>query len=407
MLTSPLTLPCGAVLKNRLAKAAMTERIGDKAFNPTDDHVRLYKRWADTGTGLLITGNAMITRKYVESAGNVVLDEDSDMNALTDWVDAGKSQGNHLWVQINHAGRQTSILNSFRPLAPSEVKLNKLGLFGKPKAMTEAQIHEVINDFATSARVAKQVGFTGIQIHSAHGYLLSQFLSPHTNLRTDQWGGSLENRSRLLLKVVQATREAVGHDFPVSVKINSADFQRGGFEQEESLAVIQLLAEEKIDLLEVSGGTYEKLVFLTKNSESPSQAESTRKREAYFIDFAKKVRAKVKLPLMITGGFRSFDFCQDVLEGGEIDVVGMGRPFLTNSHEIKEFIEGKVPHLDNLIYKTGIKSFDDLAEGGVNAKQLINLARGEAYNKNVSSMQGFSFFLWYEFYKSLARKLSF
>ena len=337
ILNSELRLPCGVALKNRLVKSAMTERISSRAYEPTEGHELLYRSWASTGAGLLITGNVTIDRIHLESAGNVCLDDEAMIPKLQAWSDAGKESGNHVWVQISHAGRQTNKFSSLQPLAPSEIQLKKLGLFGRPKAMTEADIEDVISRFVRAALIAKKSGFTGVQFHAAHGYLLSQFLSPRTNVRDDKWGGSIENRSRLLMRIIRETRETVGPGFPISVKMNSSDFQRGGFTEEESLQVVKML-NGYIDLLEISGGTYEKLVFFLKNEARAKK--STQEREAYFIDFAKKVRKISRVPLMITGGFRSYAFCSEVLEKGELDLIGMARPFITNIGDIGGFLQG-------------------------------------------------------------------
>jgi 2,4-dienoyl-CoA reductase-like NADH-dependent reductase (Old Yellow Enzyme family) len=403
-LNTPFSLPCGVTLKNRLVKSAMTERISDRNFEPTNGHNRLYEAWSNTGAGLLITGNVMIDRKHLESAGNVCFDNEDAIPKLRNWADAGKKNGNHFWVQISHAGRQTNKFSAARPLAPSEVQLKKIGLFGKPKAMTENDIQEVIAGFTGAARIAKAAGFTGVQVHSAHGYLLSQFLSPITNIRTDQWGGSIENRSRLLLTILKEIRKDVGPDFPISVKLNSSDFQRGGLTEEESLEVVKMLDEAKIDLLEISGGTYEKTAFFLLNEEHTQKA-STKAREAYFIDFARKVRSVSKIPLLITGGFRSFEFCDEVLSSGELDLVGMGRPFITNIDEIPGFIEGKIPALENLVLRTGIKQFEDAAEGGFYAAQLIRFSKGKKFNKKMSPLWSSNFLVLYELSKTIKRKL--
>lgn len=402
MINTEFKLPCGAVLKNRLVKSAMTERISNSQHESTIGHERLYSDWANSDAGLLITGNVMIDRKNIESAGNVSFDDESMIPVLKKWADSGKKKGNHIWVQISHAGRQTNRFNSTSPLAPSDVQLKKIGLFGKPKAMSEADINTVIGGFIKAARIAKESGFTGVQIHSAHGYLLNQFLSPITNLRKDQWGGSLENRSRILKEIVRGIRNEVGTDYPISVKLNSSDFQRGGFTEDESLDVIKMLDNEGIDLLEISGGTYEKLVFFQMNDENTKQ--STLDREAYFIDFSKKVRAISKVPLLITGGFRSYEFCNSVLQKGELDLIGMARPFITNKEQIKDFLSGDIPVLDNLIFRTGIKQFEDAAEGGFYAIQLIRFSKGKTLKTKLNPLWCSNFLILHEMKKALQKK---
>ncbi|AXT56859.1 NADH:flavin oxidoreductase/NADH oxidase family protein [Aquimarina sp. AD1] len=405
MISTGFKLPCGVTLSNRLVKSAMTERISNSKFEPTKGHERLYRDWSKTGAGLLITGNVVIDRKHLESAGNVCFDDEKMLPKLRSWAQEGKKNGNHIWVQISHSGRQTNRFGTNSPLAPSEVQLKKLGLFGKPKAMTKKDIQDVIERFVNAARIAKEAGFTGVQIHSAHGYLLSQFLSPHTNVRSDSWGGGIENRSRLLLTIIREVRNVVGVDFPISVKLNSADFQRGGFTEEESLEVIKMLDEEKIDLLEISGGTYEKLAFFTMNEEDSELKKSTKQREAYFIDFAKKIRAISKLPLMITGGFRSYDFCNEVLINGEVDLVGMARPFITNREDIPKFLKGELPDLKNLVLRTGLKQFEDAAEGGFYARQIIRFSKGKGLKTTMNPLWCSMFLILYEFKKAMIKKL--
>ena len=191
LINTPFQLPCGTTINNRLVKAAMTERIADKHNAATQRHEVLYERWAETGAGILITGNVMIDRVHLESAGNVCFDADANLPALKAWAGSALKRGNHCWVQISHAGRQTSRFSTRHPLAPSAVQLKKLGLFGSPVSMTEEDIHRVVEGFVRAAEISKRAGFTGVQVHSAHGYLLSEFLSPVTNTRNDQWGGSI------------------------------------------------------------------------------------------------------------------------------------------------------------------------------------------------------------------------
>ncbi|MEN0050616.1 MAG: hypothetical protein AAF806_26360, partial [Bacteroidota bacterium] len=310
---------------------------------------------------------------------------------------------NHVWVQISHSGRQTNRFMTLRPLAPSEVQLHKMGLFGKPKAMTEKDIEKVVEGFVKAAVLCQEAGFTGVQIHAAHGYLLNQFLSPKTNQRKDQWGGNLENRSRLLLTIVRKVRATVGAAFPISVKLNSSDFQRGGFTEEESLQVIQML-EGKIDLLEISGGTYEKMVFFEMNEEYDNVKESTRQREAYFLEFSKQVRTISSLPLMITGGFRSFDFCNQALQNKELDLIGMARPFITNLKDIPAFMKHEIDRLENLVVRTGIRSLDTAAEGGFYARQVIRYAKDGDLNLKMGALWSSMFLVFHELRKAMIRR---
>jgi 2,4-dienoyl-CoA reductase-like NADH-dependent reductase (Old Yellow Enzyme family) len=345
-LAAPLDLPCGAVLPNRIAKAAMTEGLADEEDRATERHVRLYRRWSEGGAGLLLTGNVMVDRRYLERPGNVVVDGNGGLDRLRDWAAAGTAGGNHLWMQISHPGRQCTRASSRRPLSPSDVQLELAGLFARPRPMTEADITDAIARYARVAAVARETGFTGVQVHGAHGYLISQFLSPVTNRRTDAWGGSLENRARFLLEVVAATRAAVGPDFPVAVKLNSADFQKGGFTLEECTEVAHWLAQAGVDLLEISGGTYEQPRMFEHDGMEESadrpQRESTRRREAYFLEYASAIQARARLPLMVTGGFRSRAAMVEALAAGETDVIGIARPLCVMPDLPRRLIEGEI-----------------------------------------------------------------
>ncbi|MEM7586829.1 MAG: hypothetical protein AAF560_25795 [Acidobacteriota bacterium] len=214
LLGQSLTLPCGAILPNRLCKSAMTEGLSDVAGQANARHERLYRLWSKGGTGLLVTGNIMVDWRYLERPGNVVVEDAAGIDGLRRWAEAGTAAGNHLWVQLNHAGRQASVMSTTRPVAPSAVQLKLAGLFRRPRALEASEIEEIVARFARAAGIVKRAGFTGVQVHSAHGYLSSQFLSPRVNQRTDRWGGSLENRARFLLEVVRAVRAEVGPDFP-------------------------------------------------------------------------------------------------------------------------------------------------------------------------------------------------
>ena len=348
LLAQPLTLPCGATVANRLSKAAMTEGLATADGVPTVELNRLYGIWSDGGAGILLSGNIQVDRDHLERPGNVVIDREPDAAmraALASWAQAATRNGNHFWAQISHAGRQTQKIVNKAPKAPSAVKLGLPGgQFGQPVAMTEEEIVEVIRRFGLCAAAVKEAGFTGVQVHAAHGYLLSQFLSPRSNQRTDQYGGTLTNRARALLDAVAAVRKAVGAKFPVSVKLNSADFQKGGFAFEDSLQVVQWLEQAGVDLIEISGGTYEqpKLLGLQGMEEEEQQqvAASTQLREAYFVDFAKAMQEKVNVPLMVTGGFRQRLVMEQALQTGSADIIGLGRPLCVMTDAPKQLFEG-------------------------------------------------------------------
>ncbi|WP_334129935.1 NADH:flavin oxidoreductase/NADH oxidase family protein [Sneathiella sp.] len=326
-IASSLTLPCGVTAKNRIAKAPMTEGLADPLNRATERHVRLYRKWAEGGAGILITGNVQVDRRYLERPGNVVIDQNGGLEELRAFAAAGTANGTLLFMQINHAGRQTPVRVNPTPVAPSDVALALPGnAFGAPRALLSDEIEDIIRRFIRVAEVAKETGFSGVQVHAAHGYLISEFLSPLANRRDDEWGGSLENRARLLRRVVQGIRTRVGADYPISVKLNSSDFQKGGFDLEDCLQVARWLEEDSVDLLEISGGNYENPAMMIGVRGAEEIRETTVTREAYFLDYAKSIRAATKIPLMVTGGFRSRAAMDAALEGGDVDVIGIGRP---------------------------------------------------------------------------------
>jgi len=286
LLAQPLTLPNGSVIPNRLAKSAMSERLGTIDHKPTPEIIRLYERWAEGGIGLCITGNVMIDRRALGEPNNVVIEDERDLDALTAWARGGTRGGTQLWMQINHPGKQSPKGLNRENVSPSAIpfRADMQAMFATPRELRVDEIEDIIQRFARTAAIAKKAGFSGVQIHGAHGYLVSQFLSPHHNQRTDAWGGTPEKRRRFVLEVLKAMRAAVGPEFPIGIKLNSADFQRGGFTEEESLDTIRALGDAGIDLVEISGGTYEAPAMTGMRA-------STRAREAYFMEFAEKARA--------------------------------------------------------------------------------------------------------------------
>ena len=349
MLDQPLTLPCGAVVPNRMCKAAMTEGLAHSDGTASEELERLYGIWSDGGSGILLSGNIQVDGDHLERPGNVIVDSklsDEAFAALQRMAAAGTRNGNHLWAQISHAGRQTQKIVNPSPKAPSAVRLRlPQSQFGEPVALTAEEIELVIERFVACAVTCKEAGFTGVQFHSAHGYLLSQFLSPLTNQREDEWGGTLENRARALIAIVANAREALGTDFPISVKLNSADFQKGGFDFDDSLTVAKWLADVGVDLLEISGGTYEQPRLLNLDGVEPieeqSLARSTLAREAYFVDFARAMRQELSIPIMVTGGLRRREVMNHVLETGGADMIGLGRPLCVDADGPNRLLNGE------------------------------------------------------------------
>ncbi len=345
-------LPGGFEFNNRIAKSAMTEGLAARDGLPNQGHVRLYQRWAQGGAGLLITGNVVIDRQHRERPGNVVIDgplRPAAMAAWKEWAAAATANGTQCWVQLSHAGRQTPIQVNNTPKAPSAVRLQLPGgMFGVPIPLHDAEIVEIIARFVNAAEIARAAGFTGVQIHAAHGYLISQFLSPLANRRSDRWGGSLENRARLLTEIIKAVRLVVGQNFGVGVKLNSADFQKGGFQFSDCLTVAGWLQDLGVDLLELSGGTYEQPAMMDMEGmqarEMPPQQASTSYREAYFVDLAKALLIAKTPPLLVTGGFRTLQAMESAIAAG-IAMVGVARPLCCAPEAVADMLAG---HLDEL-----------------------------------------------------------
>ena len=354
LINESFTLPCGQVIKNRICKAAMTERIAKGNNLAHHGHANLYDRWADGNIGISLTGNVQVDRRNLEGPANVAIDKNNykeQFDALKAWSKAGTKNNTQLWMQISHAGRQTPGEINSSPMAPSDIGLKIPGKnFGTPTPMTEEDILDVIDRFVFTAKIARDTGFTGVQFHSAHGYLLSEFLSPDINNRTDAWGGSIENRARIHLEIIKRCRQEVGEDFPISVKLNSADFQKGGFSPDESIKVAQMLENAGVDIIEISGGTYEqpKLIGVEASinaKRSEKRKESTIAREAYFLEYALDIRKAVSLPLMVTGGFRTREGINDALQSNVCQIVGIGRPLCADPYCIKKMISGELETL--------------------------------------------------------------
>ena len=390
-LFQPLTFPNGKTVPNRLCKAAMEENLSDEGQIPGDRLHRLYRRWVEGGVGLILTGNVMVAPDALTGPGGVVLQESTDIEPFKRWAEAGKSEDGQFWMQINHPGRQVYAAMGESALSPSDKTMdmgNFSKMFAQPRAMTEEEIEVLIQRFTATSKQAELAGFTGVQVHAAHGYLISQFLSPLTNLRSDQWGGDINNRARVLIEIVKRIRQSVKPEFCVSVKLNSADFQRGGFELHDAKVVIQLLNELNVDLVELSGGSYESPAMQGRVTEKDAEKpETTLRREAYFVDFAREIASVAKMPIMVTGGILRRVVAEQALEkdsaGFGVEMLGLAqamafRPDLPNQWRDHE-LEIKLPQVN---WKN--KTFAALAVMAVTKVQLKRLAQGKSPKANVS-----------------------
>ncbi|MCG8632902.1 MAG: NADH:flavin oxidoreductase/NADH oxidase family protein [Desulfobacterales bacterium] len=384
-LSQSITLPNNTRIKNRLFKSAMSEQLGDKAHNPTDRLATLYRTWAAGGIGVSVTGNVMVDRNALGEPRNVVLDGQSDLDAFKTWAEAGKENNTQLWMQLNHPGKQSPKFLDTEPVAPSAVPLEG-GLskaFGMPRELTEPEILNIIQSFALSSRLAKETGFTGVQIHGAHGYLVNQFLSPHHNRRSDDWGGSLENRMRFVTEIYKAIRNEVGKDFPVGIKLNASDFREGGFTIEEAIQVAVTLETLGIDCVEISGGSYEH----PKMMGSPSGSPAKNGNEGYFTGFAAAMKKSLTVPLVLTGGFRSGSAMEAVLQSGAADIIGLARPLAMAPDFPNRLLADTAHGISLPRVSTGIRSLDAITSLGLTWYEyhLYTMGKGREVNPEASA----------------------
>ena len=370
---TPLTLHSGNTLPNRIVKAAMEENMADADHAPSAELIRLYQAWAQGGAGLLITGNVMVDRTAMTGAGGVVLEDASHIDRFALWAQTVQQHGAHIWMQLNHPGRQMPKDLGQTTYAPSAISLNLGSLskqFAPPQALSTEHIEAIIERFVHSAQLAEQAGFNGVQIHAAHGYLLSQFLSPLSNVRNDDWGGDLRQRARLLLEIVRRIRAVVAPTFAVAVKLNSADFQRGGFSADDAKTVVMWLGEWDVDVVELSGGSYEAPAMQGQSRDGKSLA-----REAYFLEFAQDIASVAKMPLMVTGGIRRVPVAEQVLDSG-VALVGMATALALNPKLPQAWRRAHppVPMLKPIAWRN--KPLASAANMAVVRQQLKRISRG-------------------------------
>ena len=358
LLFSPLRLPCGVILKNRIVKSAMSDSLADGTGHPTEAQARLYEHWAQGGLAASIIGEVQGTPHFAEKPGNLVLNDHADLDRFAELAQAGATNGALLWLQLGHAGALAYPPTS-TPKGPSALDLPGL----RCAELSLDEIKAVPSEFAQTAALSKQAGFGGVQIHAAHGFLLSQFLSPLFNHRTDAYGGSIANRMRLLLEVIAAVRVAVGDHFPIALKLNATDQLEGGLTPEDALDVVEALEDSSIDLLDISGGTY----FPGAKSAADGGG-----RGPYFMGFVRQARQRTTKPIMLTGGFKSRAQVEEALASGAVDVVGLARALVLE------------PSLPNL-WRSGqsrdpqFPRFDESPEGGITAwytMRLTDIAEG-------------------------------
>lgn len=352
LLGNPLELPCGAILKNRLAKSPMSDSLGNGEGDPTDAQARLYERWAQGGVALSLIGEVQIDARYPEKPGNLVLHAGSDQKALRSLTRHAVTDGAHLWAQLGHAGALSHAPIS-KPKGPSALDLEGLRCAG----MSVDEVQALPEMFASAALRAKAAGFSGVQIHAGHGFLLSQFLSPLFNHRTDGYGGSIEGRARIVIDIVHKVRSAVGPVFPIGMRINSTDQLQGGLTEADALEVVRLLDRTSIDLIDLSGGTY----FPGAKASSDSAGYGP-----YFLETARRAKKLTQVPVMATGGFKTRAQAVDAVASGAVDMVGVARAMVLNPSLASIWLseEGRDPVFPR---------FDSTPPGGVTAWYTMRL----------------------------------
>ena len=383
ILYSPYTLPCGVTARNRLVKAAMEENMSSMGNIPGESLYSPYRYWAHGNLGMVITGNVMVDKGAMTGPGGVALEKDTDIAPFQKWAKIIKSNGALAIMQINHPGRQVFKAMKGKAIAPSAVPLD-MGkhskLFAQPREMTCQDIHDVCKRFVQTAKQAEKAGFDGVEIHAAHGYLLTQFLSPLTNQRQDEWGGSIINRARLLINIVSQVRAVCAKDFIVMVKLNSADFQKNGFSFDDACEVVNRLEALGVDVVELSGGSYEAPAM-----QGQTRDDTTLAREAYFLEFAQALVSKTDIPLMTTGGIKRAEVAEEVIEQG-CALVGLASalaitPDLAKKWQQEWAYSGIIPHCS---WKD--KSLASLANMAMVRRQLRRLGNNLTTLRNPSPL---------------------
>jgi 2,4-dienoyl-CoA reductase-like NADH-dependent reductase (Old Yellow Enzyme family) len=309
-------------LQNRLVRSATWEGMCDKDGRPTEKLINYYRDLAKGGVGLIMTGYTFVRSEGKQMPGKMGIHTDDFADEMMAMTKAVHDEGGKICIQLVHAGGQTDSRNAGRqPLAPSAVQVEQFPEV--PQELSKDDISEIVTAFGDAAKRAKSYDFDAVQLHGAHGYLINQFLSPHINKRTDEYGGSIENRCRFLMEVYRKVREAVGKDYPVMIKLTGTDFLDGGLSNKEAVFAAKQLSDEGVDAIEVSGGTP------ASGDQSPARTKINRQeKEAYNLEIAKNIKKAVNCPVMVVGGFRSYEIADKAINDDGMDYISMARPFI-------------------------------------------------------------------------------
>jgi 2,4-dienoyl-CoA reductase-like NADH-dependent reductase (Old Yellow Enzyme family) len=324
----------GMTLQNRLVRSATWEGMCEQDGKPTEKVVNWYRDLAQGGIGLIITGYAFVRQEGKQLPGKMGIHTDAFAGDYEKLTGAVHDAGGKVALQLVHAGGQTDAKNAGRqPLAPSAIQIDQFAEI--PAELTKDEINDIVAAFGEGARRAKAWGFDAVQLHGAHGYLINQFLSPLTNRRTDQYGGSIENRSRFLLEVNRKVRETVGTDYPVLIKLNAADNLDGGLEIDDALYAAKKLAEAGIDAMEISAGTP------ASGEKGPARQKINKpEKEAYHLELAQRIKDMVNCPVMVVGGFRSYEVAEKAIEKDGMDYIAMARPLIREPGLPNRWLQG-------------------------------------------------------------------
>jgi 2,4-dienoyl-CoA reductase-like NADH-dependent reductase (Old Yellow Enzyme family) len=332
----------GLQVKNRFVRSATIEGVATVDGRPTKRLEELYFNLADGEIGLIVTSATLIDgetyrkayRKGLSQVYRLMMDEDRYIEGWKELIDGVHERGAKIAVQLGHSGRQElPELRSGGPIAPSAVPLRNTGVI--PRAMTVEEIKEMVEKFAQGCRRVMEAGFDAAQLHGGHGYLISSFLSPYANVRTDEYGGSVENRARFLIEIVKRTRELISDEYPLMIKMNFDDFVDGGLEKEEAVQIAKMIIDAGIDCIEVTGGT---------GSDSRLNivvpAINTVEKEAYFAPYAEFLKKYVSVPVILVGGLRSPSVMEKLVQGGVAEFVSMCRPLIREPGLVKRWKQG-------------------------------------------------------------------
>jgi 2,4-dienoyl-CoA reductase-like NADH-dependent reductase (Old Yellow Enzyme family) len=326
----------GVKIKNRFVRSATYEGMGTPDWRPTRSLAVLYSELADAEIGLIITGGVHIDRdielqKTEFGSFQMAIDQD---NCIEDWqriTELVKKHGSKIMLQIYHPGRRGRL----SPIAPSAVADKTLNI--KPRAMTVVEIRDLVEKFAQACRRSLEAGFDGVQLHGAHGQLISNFISPYTNIRTDQYGGSTENRARFVVEIIERARELVGTNYPLMIKMNCNDFVPAGLDAYEAARVARIIVQVGVDCIEVSGGIPESRSVIMRLDRQTLKGPNN---ESYFRDLGLSIKKTVSVPVILVGGMRTPSIMENIIEEGIADFISLSRPLIREPALVKRWKTG-------------------------------------------------------------------